>query len=199
MTVEPDSPPQAEPAAGESPLTSAQIEQLATAIKRAGKVYRAAKVAGITGWTVGVFGVLTLLTNLFSPTAVLGGGALLAVAWNELEGRKKLLRFDPLGARRLARNQLWLLAVIAVYCFWAIYRARARPIPEVGELETLLELGEGFFTTALVAFHAVVLALAVLVQGGMYRYHAARIRLVEEYLARTPTWIVEVQRVLRSG
>lgn len=198
MTSEPHSRSQPDPTAVESPLTSAQIEELTTAMKRAGKVYRAAKVAGLTGWTVGAFGALTILGSLLSPTGVLGGGALLAVAWNELEGRKMLLRFDPRGARRLARNQLWLLTVIALYCLWAIYKAQFRPVPQIGELERLLELGEGFFTTVLVGFHAIVLAVAVVLQGGMYRYHAARVRLVEEYVAQTPAWIVEVQRVLRG-
>ena len=199
MTSEPQPRSQPDPTEDEGPLSSAQIEELASAMERAGKVFRAARVAGITGWTVGAFGVLTLLSSLLSPAGVLGGGALLAVAWNELEGRKMLLRFDPLGPRRLARNQLWLLTLIALYCGWAIYKARFRPAPEVGELERVLDLGEGFLTNAVVAFHALVLAVAVGGQWGMYRFHSARIRLVEEYVARTPAWIVEVQGVLRSG
>jgi len=196
-----DSHPQSQsnPAAGDSPLSSAQTEELATAMLRAGKVLRAAKVAAFTGWTEGAFGVLSLLVTLPSPKGVLVGGSLLAVAWNELEGRKMLLGFDPRGPRRLARNQLWLLAVIVVYCAWAIYTARFRPVPEFTEIETLLGLGGGFLANAAVAFYALVLAVGVAFQWGMYRYHAARIRLVEDYVTRTPAWIVEVQRVVRGG
>ena len=168
-------------------------------MQRAGKVLGAAKVAALTGWTVGAFGVLSLLFSLLSPTGVLVGGALVAVAWNELEGRKLLLRFDPEGPRRLARNQLWLLAVIALYCGWAIYKARFRPSAEIGELESLLGLGKGFFTGAAVAGYAMVLVVGAAFQWGMYRYHAARTRLVEEYVAHTPAWIVEVQRVVKGG
>jgi hypothetical protein len=199
MTADATPHPEPDPGAGDRPLSSAQIEALGTAMQRAGKVLGAAKVAAFTGWTVGAFGVLSLLFSLLSPTGVLVGGALLAVAWNEMEGRKALLRFDPAGPRRLARNQLWLLAVIALYCGWAMYKVRFRSSPEVGELETLLGFGEGFFADAAMASYAIVLAVAVLFQWGMFRYHAARVRLVEEYVARTPAWIVEVQRVVRGG
>jgi hypothetical protein len=165
-------------------------------MERGGKIRGAAKVAAFTGWTVGAFGVLSLLAGLFSLSGVLVGGALLAVAWNELEGRKLLLRFDPAGPRRVAKNQLWLLAVIAVYCVWSIYNVRAHPAAGTTELETLLELGEGFVAGLMSAAYAAVLGVAAIFQYGIYRYHAARIPMMEEYLAETPPWIVEVQRML---
>jgi hypothetical protein len=175
------------------------MEALAEGMARAGKIFRAGRVAAVTGWSVVAFGVLSLLASLLSPKGVLVGGALLWVGWNELEGRKMLLRLDPEGATRLARNQLWLLAVVALYCIWAIYRSQTHPVPETSELESLLGLGEGFIAEAEAAFYALVLAAALAFQWGMYRFHRARVTLVEAHLRQTPSWVVEVQRILRRS
>lgn len=189
----PETPPE------DAPLSDAQMEALAEGMARAGRIFRAGRVAAVTGWSVVAFGGLSLLFGLLSPRGVLVGGALLWVGWNELEGRTMLLRLDPAGAKRLARNQLWLLAVVALYCTWAIYRSQSQAIPEASELEPLLGLPQGFIADAEAAFYALVLALAALFQWGMYRFHRARVALVEVYLRETPGWVVEVQRILRRS
>ncbi len=175
------------------------MQALADGMGRAGKIFRAGSVAAVTGWSVIAFGALSILASLLSPKGVLVGGALLWVGWNELEGRKELLRFDPAGARRLARNQLWLLAVLLLYCGWAIYRSQFQPTPEVTELESLMGLGEGFVADATAAVYALVMVVATVFQWGMYRFHRARVALVEAYLRETPPWVVEVQRTLRRA
>jgi len=153
-------------------------------------------VAAVTGWSVVVFGILSILGSLLSPEGVLVGGVLLWIGWNELEGRKILLRLDPSGAKRLALNQLWLLTVILLYCGWAIYRSRTQTLPEVSELESLMGLGEGFIADATTLAYAVVMAVAAVFQWAMYRFHLSRVALVRVYLQETPPWVVEVQRVL---
>jgi hypothetical protein len=184
--------------AGESPLSPAQIEALANAMARAGKILASARMAAFTGWTLLVIGVLSFLLTFPSFSGVLVAGALVVVGWNELEGRKLVLGFRPGGPRRLARNQLWFLAVIVLYCAWSVHRALLHPVPEVTQLEELLGLKEGFLAAATAAFYGLVLVVGAAYQLFMYRYHAARIRMVEEYVAETPPWIVEVQRVLRG-
>lgn len=188
-----------EPAAEDAPLSSAHLSALAEGMERARKILRAGRVAAATGWSVVAFGALSILVSLLSPQGVLVGGALLWIGWNELEGRKVLLRFDPAGANRLAHNQLWLLAVILLYCGWAIYRSQYRAIPEVTELESLIGLGEGFIADATTVFYAMVMAVSVAYQWAMYRFHLARVALVESYLRETPRWVVEVQQRLRPG
>lgn len=180
----------------QSPLSQAQLQELATAMERGQKIRGAAKVAAFTGWTVGAFGVLSLLFGLFSLQGILVGGALLAVAWNELEGRKLLLKFRPGGPRRVAQNQLWLLAVIAAYCLWAIYQVRNNPPADMAQLEELLELGQGFWAGLMTAVYGAVLLTVGVFQLAMYRYHAARIAMLEAYLEETPAWVVEIQRMM---
>ena len=184
---------------GDGPLSPAQLEALATGMARARKILGAARLAAFTGWSLLAFAVLSFLLTLFSRTGVLVGCALVAVAWNELEGRKLVLHFRPEGPRRLARNQLWFLAVIVLYCLWSIYKSWFHPLPEAAQVEELLELGPGFIETATSAFYGLVMVVGVAYQVGMHRYHRARVRMVGEYLADTPPWVVEVERVLRSG
>lgn len=192
-----DSPPGADPE--RSPLNDEQLQELALATARAGKILGAAKAAALTGWTVGVAGGLSLLFGILSPTGLLTGLALLAVAWNELEGRKMVLRFQPGGPRRLARNQLWLLAVIAAYCGWAIIRTHVNPDSELRQLEDVLGLDPGFVAEATSAVYIVILLVGVAFQWGMYRYHSSRIPLMGEFVAKTPHWVLEVQRIVRGG
>ena len=182
---------------GDSPLSPAQLDALAVGAARAGKILGAARLAAFTGWTLLAFGVLSFLLTFFSLTGLLISCALGAVAWNELEGRKLVLRFRPEGPRRLARNQLWFLGVIVLYCLWAIYKSWFHPLPEATQVEDLLELGPGFVATATSAFYGLVMVVGVAYQLGMHRYHKARVRMVEEYVAQTPPWVVEVERVLR--
>ena len=184
---------------GDSPLSPEQLDTLAAGMARARKIQGAARLAAFTGWTLLAFGVLSFLITFFSLTGLLVGCALGAVAWNELEGRKLALRFRPEGPRRLARNQLWFLGVIVLYCLWAIYKSWFHPLPETAQVEDLLELGPGFVATATSAFYGLVMVVGVAYQLGMYRYHKARVRMVEEYLAETPPWVIEVERWLRSG
>jgi hypothetical protein len=184
---------------GDSPLSPEQLDTLAAGMARARKIQGAARLAAFTGWTLLAFGVLSFLLTFFSLTGLLVGCALGTVAWNELEGRKLALRFRPEGPRRLARNQLWFLGVIVLYCLWAIYKSWFHPLPETAQVEDLLELGPGFVATATSAFYGLVMVVGVAYQLGMYRYHKARVRMVEEYLAETPPWVIEVERWLRSG
>ena len=194
MSTDPESRPG--PGGGEGPLSPQQIDALATAMQRSRKALGGARAAALTGYTLVAFGVLSLLMSLGSPTGLVASLAVLAVAWNEREGRKMLLGRDPKGARRLAWNQLWLLAVILLYCLKGMYSAWFHPLPSVAEMETLLGLGEGFFAEAAVGFYTLVLVVGAAFQFGMYRYHAARGGLLEEYLAETPAWVVEVERAV---
>jgi len=107
-----------------------------------------------------------------------------------------LRRFHGDGPRRLANNQLWLLAVIGAYCLWAIHKASTAPPSEIVELEALLELEEGFMSGLTTATYASVLAVAVVYQWAMYRYHKRREQLLDSFVAETPAWIVQVLQLV---
>ena len=97
------------------PRSSRREQQRPEADRSARKVLGAAKVARFNGWTIGGFAALGLLSGLSSMTVLTVGLGLAIVAWNELRGRKMLLRFDPRGPRLLGRNQLGLMALLVGY------------------------------------------------------------------------------------
>ena len=176
------------------PLSDEQKDQLASANQRASKVLGAAKVATFNGWTIGGFAAITLLFAIFSVTALLVGSGMAVVAWNEFRGQKMLRRFDALGPRLLGRNQLGFMGLIVGYCLWSIYHTISNPIAEVEGLEMLTaEVGD-LVTNLTVAVYAGAIFVSLLVQGLNARYYFTRTKVIEEYVAETPSWIVEMQR-----
>ncbi len=109
------------PTTNGGPLSPQRQNELAEADPSARKVLSAAKVAAFNGWTIGGAAALSLLFALSSPTALVVGSGLAIVAWNELRGRKLLLRFDPRGPRLLGWNQLGFMGLVVAYCLWSIY------------------------------------------------------------------------------
>jgi hypothetical protein len=128
---------------------------------------------------------------------------LAAVAWNEFRGRERLRQFDPAGPSILGWNQLGLLALITVYCLWAIYSnlwgsesidAQLRANPELkaafGSLDGLSQMVEPI----VLAFYGLVIALSTLFQGGNALYYFTRRKYVETYVRETPEWVIDLQR-----
>ena len=137
----------------------------------------AAKVARFNGWALGGCAALSLLTGLSSlPVGVVGLG-LVVVAWNELRGRKMLLRLDRRGPRLLGRNQLGLMALVVAYSLWSIYLGLTGPT----ELTVLLEQLEPTFGplghlqgTLTLALYGGVILLSVIFQGLNALYYFTR-------------------------
>ena len=176
------------------PLTPGQKEEFIRAAERARKVRGAAKIATFNAWTLMAVGGLSVLVGLFSLKAVLVGGALLALGWNEMRGRNLLLRFDPEGPRILGWNQLALLGVIVLYCASAISTALAASNPEMAELEALVGIDPGTVGRLTALVYGAVILGAALFQGLLSRYYFLREKPLREYLEETPAWIVELQK-----
>jgi hypothetical protein len=64
------------------------------------------------------------------------------VAYNEFQGRKRLLQFDPNAAVLLGRNQLGFLTLISVYCVWMTIQGLSSTGPFAAELAAKPELAE---------------------------------------------------------
>lgn len=175
-----------------SPLTPEQQQAVAEARKRAAKIHAAARVATFNGWTLAVIAGVGLLFAFTSLTALVMAVGLGWIAWNEFRGRALLRKFDPVGAVLLGRNQLTLLALIGLYCLWSIYRTLTVPMPELAELEQTFGDVGGLATNIAIAVYAVVLVLTVIVQGINARYYFARRAMIEEFVEKTPEWVVEL-------
>jgi membrane protease YdiL (CAAX protease family) len=154
--------------------------------KSARKVLSAARVARFNGWVLGISAVLSLLFALSSGMALVVGAGLAIVAWNELRGRKLLLRSDPRGPRLLGWNQLGLMGLLVAYCLWSIYAGLTGTNPELDALIKELEPMTGSIddlqrTLTLVIYGGVIIG-TIIFQGLNSLYYFTRTKHLQACL-----------------
>ena len=189
------------------PLSDTHHRALAAARDRAEPVRRAVRVASFNAWTTAILAGLSAPFAVFSVAGLAIFVGLGLVAWNEFRGRSRLEQYDPAGATILGWNQLGLLALITVYCLWAVYSnlwgsesidAQLRANPELkaafGSLDGMGQL----IQPIVIAFYGLVIALSALFQGGNALYYFTRRKYVEKYLLETPEWVTDLLRATRS-
>jgi hypothetical protein len=187
-------------------LSPEQIEQIALARKRAGKLRRAIGLARFNGWSYAIAAVLTLVLGLVSTSVwgiVLGVGLTL-IAFVELRGAAGLKRLDLQAPRRLALNEAAVGVLLAVYAAWQLAATLYGPNPLTAELAAnpdlagmagdLEPLGDTVRTMMLAAY-AALLAFAILYQGAMALYFATRAAPLRTYAEQTPAWVRDLQSV----
>lgn len=194
-------------AAPGGPLTPEHLQALALADQRAKKLRSAAGVATFNAISVGAFGVLSLMYAMgelmfgeYDWLGVIMGVGLSAIAWNEFRGRKLLHQFSPRAPAVLGWNQLGLLVLVVAYGAWmmnASLRASSQlknmmgtdalTIPTVGNIDSL-------YKTLAVTMYGALIAGTVIFQGLNSLYYFTRARILRDYLAQTPAWVVELQR-----
>ncbi len=182
----------------QSPLSPDEQEQLAHAGLRVAKIMSAARVAAFNGWTLGAFAVISLLFSFSSLTALLMGLGLGWVAWNEFKGKNRIRTLDVTAPDFLGKNQLGLMALIVVYSLVSIYRALTQPLPHLSELEEAIGPVGDLITSLAVSVYISVIVLTILFQGLNARYYFARREMLASYMAETPTWIIKIQKQMRS-
>jgi hypothetical protein len=189
-------------------LSADQLVELEGAQRQLGKLRRAAGVAkfnSVTSAVIGIFaGFCVLISPLFGSFDGLGlvvTVGLLAVAWNEGRARKKLLQLVPGSGRELGWNQLAFLALIAAYCLYQIFYVVNQPngfddaiaqYPQVADMAG--SWAEAEHTIGWLIYQA-VLAISVVTVGGNAWYYFACNRRLDAYLAETPQWVLDIQRV----
>ncbi len=156
-------------------------------------------MAKFDGWSVGVFGGLTLLFGMFSIAGWVLGGGMLAAAYVELTTVARLKRLEPAAARRLGWNQLALALLLLGYAGWSLHGAMFGPDPLASTIAAAPEAAEmlaPYSSMARTISAAVYLTLglfAIFAQGGTAMYYFTRERHIRAYRQETPRWIVELQ------
>ncbi|HVZ37590.1 MAG TPA: hypothetical protein VG963_34450 [Polyangiaceae bacterium] len=186
-----------------APLDEAQLGVLGETRELTRKLKFARGVAQMNAVSLGVLAACSLPFELLDGSLPWMSLVLGALAWNEARGRKELLAAEPRALRRLAWNQIALLAFVLVYCAYGAYQtwkggdplaALSGQSAELGSalrdlgLDSGQEGGIGALakTGALIGY-AVVAGLSALVQGLTALYYASR-RATVEALARMPAW-----------
>jgi hypothetical protein len=165
------------------------------------RVRRAANVASFDGWTIAVFGALTLLVGLTDPISIVMGLGLLAVAVVELRFGARLRRLDPDAPKALAWNQLALGSLLFAYAAWRLSvvlrgggSEYASIIASDPDLAKMLGPIEGLTRMIMTTVYATLMAVGVFGQGSLALYYFTRRAHLRVYLAHTPPWIIEMQR-----
>jgi hypothetical protein len=169
-------------------MTSAEPTKQEKTLKRVLTVSR------LNGWSVVVFAVLgTLITLAMGDFSGIVVGLLIGLGgWMEIRGHNQLKRRNPDGMKLLVRSQMFLLAVILVYCASRLgsfdngsVMGNLTPDMEAMLKESGIEKAD-VLPLVRMAFFAGYggFALATLLyQGGMALYYRSRIQVVTEALA----------------
>jgi hypothetical protein len=187
-----------------APLDDAQVAVLEKARNIQRKLRFAGFIALSNVFALGFFAVLSVLFALLDLSVPFMGVALGALAWNEARGWQGLRAGEPAASRRLALNQLLLLAAVIVYCAVNAYQGYTGPSPldavmaadpslpdALGQAATdvgtsMDELTQWGRVAALVIY-AVVAVASLIVQGLTAVYYRSLGPSLEA-LAATPAW-----------
>lgn len=189
----------------DGPLAQEHRRELALANQRAKKIRKAAGVAAFNGWATGIFAALSAPFALFSIAGLFVTVGLSVVAYNEFQGRKRLLRFDPLSPALLGWNQVGLMALIVLYCLWMLFAGLTGAGPFAGEMQTNPELAgalgslsqfDEFYKVLVVAVYGTVIVLSVIFQGLNALYYFTRRKHVEAYVQETSEWVLDLQQMM---
>ena len=173
------------------------LNPAAESTKQEKALKRVLTISRLDGWSVIVFAVLgILLTLVIGDISGLGVGLLIGVAgWMEVRGHNLLKQRKPDGMRWLVRSQMFLLAVILVYCSSRLGSFDEETVMSslTPEMETILsEAGIGkndilpLVRTAFFAVYGGVAIATLLYQGGMAMYYKSKTTPVTEVLTAPP-------------
>jgi hypothetical protein len=186
-------------------LAQEHRRELALANQRAKKIRKAAGVAAFNGWATGIFAALSAPFALFSIAGLFVTVGLSVVAYNEFQGRKRLLRFDPLSPALLGWNQVGLMTLIVAYCLWMLFAGLTGAGPFAGEMQKNPELAgalgslgqfDELYKVLVVTVYGTVIVLSVIFQGLNALYYFTRRKHVEAYVQETPEWVLDLQQMM---
>ena len=180
-----------------SPQNLLELQVARTSLRT---IRRAVFIANADGWTIGTFGLLTLLLGFTDPSSLLLGAAMAVVACVELRCAARLRRLDPSAARWLGFNQLAMGAMLILYALWridALLReggASAALGVSEPQLAQMLKPVENLTRLIGLAIYSSLIGIGLFAQGGLAWFYFSRAKHVRAYLARTPSWIVGLQK-----
>ncbi len=169
---------------------------------------RVLRISRLNGWSVIIIAALgALITLAMGDVSGMAVGVLIAMAgWMEVRGHKLLKKRNPDGMKALVRSQMFLLAIILVYCgtrlgsFDSGY-LKDQVLPNLREWFSLLGFNideilkqSGTTTdeilswarTAFFAGYGSFALVTLFYQGGMALYYRAKTPLVIEALHTLP-------------
>jgi len=192
--------PLSSPAPADFALSNEQLDQRRDAKKRRRKIDRTIDMAAVSAWSLAIFAALSLPFAFSSFKAAFITAGLALCAYFEFRGRAGLKRLELRAPSLLARNQAALAGIIAMYCGGSVYDAWfgdsifTSIIQQAPEVAELLEPYETLIRQVTAGTYAVVAFITLIVQAFVIRYYASRRRLIEQYIAETPAWVLQLDK-----
>lgn len=179
------------------PITPAQAAVIRETGVAMGTIRRAAAVASFSGWTTAIGAVISLALAAAGGWVNLAAAAVLGVvAFNELRGRRMLLRLDLGGPLLLAINQGALALAAVAYAGWGLWEGTSAYDAKLAEIaaadpelaETLASMVRG----ATAAVYVTIGFVGFLVPGLTALYYYSRRPVIARLRRTTPAWARDV-------
>jgi len=180
-------------------FTDAQRAAMERARRAERAIGRTSLIAAISGWSVGVFGALTLLFGVGSFAATALGAGMLVCSWVEVRGGRLLPR-RPEVARRLGWNQLALGAMLIAYAAWrltsapSLAREQQQALAATPEGAATLEQVDSLYALISAAVYGTMIVAVAIGTGGAAAYYFTRGATLRRLLRDTPAWAMEALR-----
>lgn len=179
--------------------TAEQLNALSNANDRKRALDKAANVAGFNAWSAASFAVMSLLSVLFDPTAIVATVGLAIIAANEFKGRAELRALKECSLTRLMWNQLLFAAMIIAYSIWQIITATTGPgrydeYMSDPALARMLGPIDKLQTNITTSVYISAIVLSIVIQGSTALYYRRKKAALAMYLQDTPPWVVALQR-----
>jgi len=190
------------PAIPEPQFCPENFQQLVAASYAMRKIRSAIRVATFDGSTIAIFATLSLLMDYKDPITVLLCLGLGVVAFVELRCARRLARLVPGTTRIMALNQLALAGLLILYAGSQIWLTMRRTTlgpgvisPETADALQQLGMDAAPLVKLIFTFvYGTLIFVAIFGQGGLALYYYLRGKYVEAYIAKTPAWIIRLQR-----
>ena len=161
---------------------------------------RAVSYARFDGWSVAVFAILTGGCGITSPTTLILGVGMGAVAWYELRQASRVASADRSAPKRLALNLLALSALLVGYAVVRLFQGI-----DAGELAmirgqlaaadpAMADMVESMATLISRLVYGTLIVVSICLQGGTALFYHSRRKAVEAYLRGTPEWVRTINR-----
>lgn len=158
---------------------------------------RVLRISKLDGWSVIVVAALGILLALLigDLSSVFIGLLVIAAGVMEIRGHNQLKRRNPDGMKLLVRSQMFLLAVIMVYCATRLgsYDSDSMLASLTPEMKSMLkdagiEMADiiPLVHMTFLLIYGVLAVVTLIYQGGMALYYRSKTKLVTEALTTPP-------------
>ncbi|MBL4591691.1 MAG: hypothetical protein JKY96_06995 [Phycisphaerales bacterium] len=196
--------------AAANPLNDEQMQMLYDSARLARPIRKAERFAATNGWFTLLAGCLTVLFGFGDPPTLVFAVLLGAIGTRELTLRRRLHQFEPRTTTKLALNQVMFGVLLSTYAIIKMVQSATGEgmiTPEIlndptiqsaqGVADMLPKI-DTFLRIATIGMYALMVVIAVVVQGGSALYYIIRGPALARFISKTPPWVIELHHAVEG-